>query len=318
MANIELSERDLHLSIANDANHEKIAEICSALSSLDRIKILKSISLMPKNLSEISKDLGIPISSVARHIDVLVESGLISNYHTPNTKGKKKYSSQKIGSFSLILWATQILEEDTAKEYSVEMPLGLFSHCHITEPCGMNGKKSKLGDFDNPKIFFSPNRVDAELIWFDKGFISYNFPTEPLYHHECNSVQFSFEICSETNHYNNVWPSDITVFINEVEVITFTSPGDFGGRRGKYTPEYWSIANTQFGLLKKVLINQQGVFLDNLFMHDKVKFDDLNLYKGNAVKFTIGIKNDAEHKGGINLFGKNFGDHKQAIIMTVK
>ena len=39
---------------------------------------------------------------------------------------------------------------------------------------------------------------------------------------------------------------------------------------------------------------------------------------GNAVKFTIGIKQDAVHRGGLNLFGKNFGDYQQAIIMTIK
>ena len=31
----------------------------------------------------------------------------------------------------------------------------------------------------------------------------------------------------------------------------------------------------------------------------------------------IGIKPDAIHKGGINLFGKNFGDYKQSIILKI-
>ena len=53
-------------------------------------------------------------------------------------------------------------------------------------------------------------------------------------------------------------------------------------------------------------------------MHDHVKFDDLKLYEGSAIKLDIGIKEDAEHKGGINLFGKNFGDYPQAIVMIVK
>lgn len=136
--------------------------------------------------------------------------------------------------------------------------------------------------------------------------------------HKCRELSFSFEICSETLYYNNKWPSDIIVSINGTEVVTFTSPGDFGGRRGKYTPEYWPITSTQFGILKKITVNENGVYVDNIFMHDRVKFDDLKLYEGSAIKLDIGIKEDAEHKGGINLFGKNFGDYPQAIVMIVK
>ena len=32
---------------------------------------------------------------------------------------------------------------------------------------------------------------------------------------------------------------------------------------------------------------------------------------------TIKIKDDAIHKGGINIFGKNFGDFDQSIVLTV-
>lgn len=60
------------------------------------------------------------------------------------------------------------------------------------------------------------------------------------------------------------------------------------------------------------------MFLDNVFLHGKVTFDDLKLYDGSGIKFKIGVKEDALHKGGLNLFGKNFGDYPQAIVMTVK
>jgi predicted transcriptional regulator len=102
-----------------------------------------------------------------------------------------------------------------------------------------------------------------------------------------------------------------------VEICTFTSPGDFGGRRGKYTPEYWPITSTQFGILKRVTVNKTGVYLDNQLIDSKNIFDDLQLLKGNAIQLTIGIKDDAIHKGGINIFGKNFGDYPQGIIMTL-
>lgn len=64
-------------------------------------------------------------------------------------------------------------------------------------------------------------------------------------------------------------------------------------------------------------MNKQGVFLDNQFLHSGVTFDDLNLLKGSSVQLSIGIKDDARYKGGLNLFGKNFGDYPQAIKMEL-
>ena len=49
-----------------------------------------------------------------------------------------------------------------------------------------------------------------------------------------------------------------------------------------------------------------------------MRLSDLKLYDGSAIKLDIGIKDDAVHRGGLNLFGKNFGDYPQSIIMTLK
>ena len=54
------------------------------------------------------------------------------------------------------------------------------------------------------------------------------------------------------------------------------------------------------------------MFLDNVFVSDKVRFADLHIYDGSSIKLDIGIKDDAAHKGGINLFGKNFGNYPQS------
>lgn len=71
--------------------------------------------------------------------------------------------------------------------------------------------------------------------------------------------------------------------------------------------------------LKKITANEAGGgHIDNIFMHDRIKFDDLKLYERSSVKLDIGIKEDAEYKDRINIFGKNFGDYPQAIVMTVK
>lgn len=317
MSDILTPQKHLALNVDNADEHDLIVKLGHALSVPERVAILKSLLRSSKNLSTLADELHIPVSSVARHIDILTEAGLIYTSYQPGPKGHTKYCSQAILGFSVSVEALND-DRDEETEYSVEMPLGMFSHCHIKAPCGMTGAEGEIAGFDNPNVFFSPARAKAECIWFDSGFISYNFPTDFSRKQKFGEIAFSFEICSETIYYNNNWPSDITVRVNDVEILTFTSPGDFGGRRGKYTPLYWPVTSTQFGLLKKIAVNKNGVFIDNGLVTDKIRFDDLKLYDGSAIKLDIGIKEDARHKGGINLFGKNFGDYPQSIVMTLK
>ena len=317
MSDIIIPRKDYFLNVGEKEDEELIACIGHALSVPDRIAILRSILLAPKNLSDISEELNIPISSVSRHIDALAAAGLIFVTYQPGRKGHTKFCSQAI--VACTIGFSPVTDPDAdRKEYAVEMPIGLFTACDISAPCGMLSREAPIGRFDDPDIFFSPARSGAECLWFESGFIGYDFPSDVLRHRKCRELVFSFEICSETFYYNNNWKSDITVTVNGIELVTFTSPGDFGGRRGKYTPEYWAITSTQFGLLKKIAINEQGVFVDYILIHDRVKIGDLKLQKGKSVQLKIGVKEDAEHRGGINLFGRNFGDYPQAIVMTVR
>lgn len=316
MSDILTPQKNVTLSVDDDNCHALIAEFGRAVSVPERLAVLKCILLASKSVPDIAAELNLPASSVARHIDILDKAGLIYTSLQPGPKGHTKYCSQAVLSVTLSLEADDSRKEDAG--YEVEMPLGMFSHCHIKAPCGMTGAEGKIADFDNPKIFFSPVRTKAECIWFDCGFISYNFPADFSDKQRFSKISFTFEICSETLYYNNNWPSDITVRVNDVEVTTFTSPGDFGGRRGKYTPSYWPVTSTQFGLLKNITVGSDGVFVDNSFVSDKVHFADLKIYDGSAIKLDIGIKDDATHRGGINLFGKNFGDFPQSIVMSLK
>lgn len=316
MSDILTPQKNVTLSVDDDNCHALIAEFGRAVSVPERLAVLKCILLASKSVPDIAAELNLPASSVARHIDILDKAGLIYTSLQPGPKGHTKYCSQAVLSVTLSLEADDSRKEDAG--YEVEMPLGMFSHCHIKAPCGMTGAEGKIADFDNPKIFFSPVRTKAECIWFDCGFISYNFPADFSDKQRFSEISFTFEICSETLYHNNNWPSDITVRVNDVEVTTFTSPGDFGGRRGKYTPSYWPVTSTQFGLLKNITVGSDGVFVDNSFVSDKVHFADLKIYDGSAIKLDIGIKDDATHRGGINLFGKNFGDFPQSIVMSLK
>ncbi len=305
----------LHVTKNDDIN--KISKLCHALSSPERVKIIQFLQHQNRSLTEISKAVGIPFSSLTRHIDILFEAGLIDYHFKPSHKGHSKYCSLKLLQLQLIL-EEKFNEADTNKEMIIEMPIGMFSQCNISSPCGILNKKGPLGEIDDPSVLFSPERSQAECIWFSHGYITYNFPTFQLRNGNYSEMAFSLELCSEAPHFNNNWPSDITFSLNGTELLTYTSPGDFGGKRGTFTPSFWPISSTQFGLLKTISITPNGVYLDSKLVNPNITLDTLNLLQNNYLEFTIEVKKDAEHRGGINLFGANFGNYPQHIIMKIQ
>ena len=314
MASIS-AEKHLNLKIDKPSDHAALAKIARALSVDVRLEILKYMLNRSVSLSEISKSLNLPISSVSRHIDILEDAGLIVINYQPGLKGHTKFCAQAVLDVKISLVANKADSE--MKSYITEMPVGMYSDCKVSAPCGMVSKESKLGNFDDVQIFYSPLRAQAECLWFKSGYVTYVFPSPQKDTENRKRISFSLEVCSDTIYYNNNWPSDITVNINGLEILTFTSPGNFGGKRGRLTPDYWPVTSSQFGQLQKISVDKNGVYLNNVLLHKQITFDDLRLFEKNSITFTIGVKEDAEHCGGISLLGKNFGDFEQAIIMKI-
>lgn len=309
------SEKHLNYSLAKQSDHESIAKIARALSVEERLDILKYMLNKSVSISEISKNLNLPISSVSRHIDVLEDAGLIVISYQPGLKGHTKYCAQAVLDVKFSMIAEKA--DSKLKSYVTEMPIGMYYDCKVNAPCGMISKEKQLGPFDDTQVFFSPLRAQAECLWFKSGYITYLFSSPQKNNEMRKRISFSLELCSDTIYYNNNWPSDITFTINGIEVLTFTSPGNFGGKRGRLTPAYWPVTSSQFGQLKKVSVDKDGVYLDNVFMHKNITFDDLHLFDNESISFTVSVKDDAEYCGGLSLFGKNFGDFEQAIIMKI-
>jgi predicted transcriptional regulator len=173
-----------------------------------------------------------------------------------------------------------------------------------------------LGENDNPAAFYDPSRFQAQLLWFQQGYVEYRFSSYEITGREVRCMAISFEACSEAPNYRKDWPSDITVSINGVELGTWCCPGDFGGRQGRCTPEWWLPSSTQYGLLKRWKVMADGCYLDDVRISD-VTLEQLHLTDKPYIAVRIGVKPDAVHQGGINLFGERFGDHNQAIVMRL-
>lgn len=315
MSKSTISYKNPIYNISDAASADELYKTCHALGSKERIAILNLIQTRPMTIKELSQILNLPVSSITLHTNILNEGNLINIEYKPNKKGLVKLCSRAVNTILILIDNVENNEELIEQNY--EMPIGNFTDINIKSPCGIAGKYSGIGEYDEISTFYLPNRHKAELLWFSDGDITYKFPNTIKDPSNVNSIEFSLEICSETLYSRNDWPSDITFWINDKEITTWTSPGDFGGRRGKYTPDYWFINSTQYGILKNIKIDKNGIYLDNNLISNNLTLDDINLMNSNSIDFKIGIKPDAVHKGGINIFGKNFGDHDQAIIMKV-
>ena len=124
------------------------------------------------------------------------------------------------------------------------------------------------------------------------------------------------ELSSEVPGTSAEWPSDITLWVDSVQVGTWTSPGDYGDKRGVYTPHWWKLKGSQYGKLKTWTVGASGSFIDGVRISD-VTIDDLRLADHHSIRMRIGIHDEARHPGGINIFGRGFGNYDQDIVMRL-
>ena len=63
-------------------------------------------------------------------------------------------------------------------------------------------------------------------------------------------------------------------------------------------------------------MDQHGSYLDNQKIGD-VRLGDLELEKTPYISVRIGVPADAEYVGGLNLFGEQFGDYPQSLVLRI-
>ena len=78
------------------------------------------------------------------------------------------------------------------------MPLGLYTRCEVTAPCGLCAQDGVIGLLDVPDTFLDPDRMRAGLLWFTRGFVEYQFPNNAkLQEIPIGALEISTELSSE-------------------------------------------------------------------------------------------------------------------------
>lgn len=295
-------------------NPEVLCRVAKALSSPTRISILKLLYEQSCNVNEIAEMLSIPPSSAGLHIRTMEEAGLIRCEQRPGERGSAKLCS-RMGDLVTIRLYTPSANPCQVK--TIDMPIGAFTDCDIHPTCGLGTYEHMIGNEDKLETFYLPERIHAQIIWTSAGYVEYRFPNPIPHGARAKKLTLSMEICSEAPNYRENWKSDITVWFNGAECGTYTSPGDFGKRRGRLTPAWIPQGATQYGILVSWSMEETA----NDINGTTVMGDSLSLAHIEDSPFItvrIGNKADARYVGGFNIFGDKCGDYDQGIRLTVE
>lgn len=297
-------------------NLESGIEVFKALGSEIRVSIL-CLLLKNKemNLNEIAGCLNITNGALTSHIKKLEDAGLISVTPDYSGHGNQKICRVKAKRILLDIVSEGMKGDENA--YESEIPVGQYTNYSIFPTCGISTSESLIGEVDDPRYFAHPERVNAGIFWFSEGYVEYVIPNLLPAAQKMDEITLSMELSSEAPGVNSDWPSDIIFSINNVEIGMWTSPGDFGDRKGIFTPEWWSPSWNQYGLLKTLSVDHTGTYIDKAKVSD-ITIDRLGLDYKSRLRFRMEVKEAAAHAGGLTVFGKGFGNYNQGIRVWIR
>ena len=296
-----------------EVRNEDAVEMCRALALECRFAILQLLASGDKNINELGTALGVSQPTVTKHIQQLEQAGLVVSEYMPGVQGMQKRCRLRYNRLIINL-APDIVTDYRVDE--VSMPIGLYTLVNPGGTCGLANRTKFIGFLDKSQSFYDPERATAEILWMANVFVEYTFPNDLPTSMEVERLEFVMEVCSEAPDHNPEWPSDLTLWINGVEIGTWTCPGDFGGKRGLLTPTWWVEHMTQFGLLKIWSVDRDGSYVDGSRISD-VTLSRLVVMPQQPLTIRLGVKPDAEHQGGFNLFGRGFGNYAQDLVLRL-
>lgn len=282
-----------------------------ALSSPTRIKIIELLQgTSSMNLDTIAKSLNISNGALTAHIKKLADCGLVNIKLEAIGHGTQKLCS--IGESKVVI---DLIDKTLNGRFvSLELNVGQYSMCRANPTCGLCGKNAPFFTFDAPQFFNYPEHFNAELIWFTDGRVSYSFPNPLSNEQTLNELQISFEIAGEGPLLAKDFPSVIDFYNGSSFLGRYDCPGEFGEHTGRLTPDWWFYG--QYGQLITIAITKDGTLINGLeaspYTIDTLLTECSDDYLLNLV---ISCEDRSHTTGGITLFGRNFGDYPQGIIM---
>jgi predicted transcriptional regulator len=283
-----------------------------ALASPVRLSIINLLATNMMNVKELAEAIGLSSAIVTMHIRKLEKAGIVETKMVRKHGGTHKICSLAERTITIELPHKAL---DVKKVHDVSVPVGHFTEFEVFPTCGIATTEKLIGQFDDPRFFLEPERMNAGILWFGKGYVEYKVPNYLLAGQRPVALEITLELGSEAPGINDNWPSDINFSLNGMEIGMWTSPGDYGEVRGRFSPAWWGDRVNQYGLLKVIRIQEDGTLIDGQHL-SSTSIGEIGLER-NFWTFRIGVKEDAVHVGGLTLYGKGFGNYNHDIMFRV-
>lgn len=287
--------------------------VFKALGSDIRIEIIKLLlENKNMNMNELASKLNITNGALTSHIKKLEDCGIVIISSESTGHGNQKICTVHLDKILIELDSN----EESENIYETNISVGHYSDYEIYPTCGLASSTNLIGQVDDPRYFAHPSRFDANILWLTHGYVEYVIPNLIPASQKIDQIAISVELSSEAPGSNDNWPSDIYFHINDTCIGTWTSPGDFGDRKGLFNPDWWYPSWNQYGLLKLLVVNNEGTFIDGLKISD-VCIKDFQLDYKSTLRLKFEVPNTSKHVGGLTIFGKNFGNYNQDINVRI-
>ncbi|MFC6253518.1 ArsR/SmtB family transcription factor [Secundilactobacillus hailunensis] len=279
-----------------------------ALSSKTRIGIIELLQRDDLSIQELSHRLGISSAMITKHISILEKVGIVESKMAKGIHGQLKICMLKKNDVVLIFnpFKDGFIRDSITKS----LPIGAFYDFDVTSPCGLTTADKIIGFVDDPGTFYYEKKDDIELIWFTTGYLAYHIPLYDIEIKRLASIEISLELCAEYPGYKMHFPSDISFELSGHSLGQTTLLGDYGDRKGLLTPLWWNLG-TEYGHQMTITINEQGTSINGNVTSTTTLTDVLE-QPAKVLDFKLSTAN-ARNQGGLNLFGRKFGDYPQDI-----
>ena len=199
------------------------------------------------------------------------------------------------------------------------MPLGLYTACEVSAPCGLCSSHGIIGLLDVPDTFLDPARMSAGLLWFTRGFVEYQFPNNAKLSWAATSRSLEFVDGAVLGGARNFGRTGRRTSRSRSTGSTSAPgprPGDFGDKRGVYTPGLVEAEGQPVRQAEVFRVTPRAPSSTGSRSRP-VTLPDLTSTDHRSIRLTIAVRDDAHHPGGINIFGRGFGNYDQDIVLRL-
>lgn len=286
--------------------------VYEALASTVRLKIIQLLDNRQMHIKELAGELYLSSAIVSSHVSKLQKAGLVSSRMQRIEGATYKFCSLSANFLQIKLSNSPDIAR---KVVELSIPIGHYTDFEAAPTCGIATRQKIIGYYDDPRYFLDPERVNAGILWFSKGYVEYKIPNYLFEDQTVREIEICMEIGSEAPQVNEKWPSDIMFTLNGVSLGNWTSPGDFGKNKGRFTPSWWKSDVNQYGMMKVLRIHSSGTFMDGQQISD-IKLQDVK-WDADQWKFRMTAEPAARRRGGLTVFGRGFGNYDQDIFIRV-